>query len=312
MPHGMANLVIIGAGPIGTAAALAALEDGVADSITSVVDPDPGAREEIRGLTGAAGYASSADLPVGKEGDRAVIAFSSNADKVAPEINRVVTAGYHVVTTCEELAWPRRHVLDALETSARSNGRVVIVTGANPGFVMDRFPLMAAAAGRRVRHITVERRVDTSNRRDTLVAKTGRGRTKDEFDAGLIRGDVGHKGLEASAKLLATGLGWQVHDTRQTIEPILGDDDAVTGLRQHVHLRAEGELSLDLTMVMQWGLEDPVDSVEIDATPPLRFEIVGGYHGDTGTTAQILRALELCHDLEPGFYRPTELPLRYG
>lgn len=308
----MTRLVIIGAGPIGTAAALAALEDGVADSIVAVVDPDPTAVNEIRKATGAAAFTSSADLPVAHEGDCAVIAFSSSSDKVAPEVDRVLNAGYHVVTTCEELAWPSRHIHDALDTSARSNGRVVIATGANPGFVMDRFPLLAASSARNIRHITVERKIDTSTRRSTLVHKSGRGLSKDEFDAGVTGGTVGHKGLIASAKLLASGLDWQIHDVRETIEPLLGPHDVATGLRQHVHTRSRDDRSIDLTMILQWQHPDPGDIVTVDATPPLRFEIVGGYHGDLGTTAQILSAVARCHELEPGFYRPTELPLGSG
>mgnify|MGYP000390950942 CR=1 FL=1 len=39
-------------------------------------------------------------------------------------------AGYHVVTTCEGLAWAPRHLWDAMHTSARSDGKSIIVTGA--------------------------------------------------------------------------------------------------------------------------------------------------------------------------------------
>lgn len=312
MPVRMAGLVIIGAGPIGTAAALAALEDGIAESITGVVDPDPAARESIRLQTGAQGFASSADLPQARQGDRAIVAFSSRAEKSAPEIIRAVTAGYHVVTTCEELAWPERHVRDALTTTAVSNGRVIVVTGTNPGFAMDRFPLFVAGASRNVTHIEVTRRVDTSTRRATLVAKTGRGLRKDEFDDGVARGEVGHKGLAASAKLVATGLGWYYHDVRESLQPILDDEDRVAGIRQEVMLRADDGKTAHLTMVMEWGLPDPVDIVEVNGDPPMRVEIAGGYHGDLGTTAQVLMALSRCHELEPGLYRPTDLPVRFG
>ncbi|NNC75188.1 MAG: dihydrodipicolinate reductase, partial [Acidimicrobiia bacterium] len=65
-----------------------------------------------------------------------------------------------------------------------------------------------------------------------------------------------------------------------------------------------------LTMV--WDVERPGDTIEIHGDPPIRLEMPGGYHGDRGTAAQVVRAIERCHELEPAFYRPTDLPLRLG
>jgi 4-hydroxy-tetrahydrodipicolinate reductase len=304
----MGNLLIVGAGPIGTAAARAALEDGVVAAVSAVVDPDPAARRELETLTGAAGYASAADLPVGREGDRALVAFSSSADKVAPEIVRLLSAGYHVVTTCEELAWPARHIWQAMHTAARSNGRVVIVTGANPGFVMDQFPLMAATASRNVHAISVRRVVDTSQRRISLVEKTGRGLTVDEFRAGLASGRLGHKGLVASIKLLAHALGWPHHDVKETVAPLVSEG-VVTGIHHHAQLRSDGR-TIDLDLVMDWEPAEQGDTVHIDGEPPLRIHIEGGYHGDRGTTTQVVQALRRCPTLAPAFYRSIDLPLR--
>jgi 2,4-diaminopentanoate dehydrogenase len=302
------RLLIVGAGEIGTAAAQAALADGVVTGIVGAVDPDPDAREQLRQMFGTPGYANSADLPPAREGDLALVAFSSRAEVVAPEIVRLVSVGYHVVTTCEELAWPERHVLQALETSARTDSRVVVVTGANPGFVMDRLPLLAALASRHVRSVAVIRRVDTSTRRDRLVAKTGRGLSVDEFERAVKEGTVGHAGLVASGRLIASGLGWQSHDTRETIEPVLADG-VVAGLRQQAVIRTPDRNEIRLEMEMVWGAVDPLDRVVVDGDPPITLEIAGGYHGDTGTTAQVLTALANCHQLAPGFYRPGDLPL---
>ena len=125
------------------------------------------------------GYVSTLDVPAAREGDRALVAFSSSAEETAPAILRLVSAGYHVVTTAEEMAWPPRHIWEAMHTAAKSHRRTIIMTGANPGFVMDRLPLVAVSASRGVKHITVRRRVDSATRRDTLVAKTGRGLSRE-------------------------------------------------------------------------------------------------------------------------------------
>jgi 4-hydroxy-tetrahydrodipicolinate reductase len=306
----MGNLLIVGAGPIGTAAARAALEDGVVASVSAVVDPDPTARAELESLTGAPGYAATADVPLAREGDRAVVAFSSSADKVAPEIVRLVSAGYHVVTTCEELAWGSRHVWQAMHTAARSNGRVIVVTGANPGFVMDQFPLMAATASRNITAITVRRVVDTSQRRAQLVEKTGRGLSSAEFDDGIASGRLGHKGLVASMKLLAHALGWPHHDVKETISPLVVGE-VVSGIHHHAVLQTYGR-SITMDLVMDWEPDDPGDTVTIDGEPPLRIHIEGGYHGDRGTITQLVQALRRCNSLPPAFYRSVDLPLRIG
>ena len=306
----MPNLLIVGAGPIGVAAARAAVEDRVVGRVSGVVDPDPAARAVLVDEMGTAGFESTADVPVAVEGDRAIVAFSSSADRVAPEIVRLVSAGYHVVTTCEELAWPPRHIWKAMHTAARSDGRVIVVTGANPGFVMDQVPLFAATASRNVTRISVRRVVDSSDRRQPLVAKTGRGLTVDAFHAGVEAGEVGHRGLEASLKLLGHGLGWPNHDVKETIEPIVVDG-VVTGIHHHARLRTDGR-RIDLDLVMDWEPDDPRDEVVIEGEPPLHIRIDGGYHGDRGTTTQVVQALRRCTALTPAFYRPIDLPLRLG
>ncbi len=306
----MGNLLIVGAGTIGTSAARAAVEDGAVDRVAGVVDPDPAARHELEVLTGAPGYASTADLPTGQAGDRAIVAFSSSAEKVAPEIDRLVSAGYHVVTTCEGLARPDRHIWKAMHAAARSNARVIIVTGANPGFIMDKFPLVAANATRNVKAITVTRRVNTADRRLPLVEKTGRGLTVEEFHAGIAAGRLAKQGLIGSIKLLAHGLQWPNHDVHETVEPIVVDG-VVTGLHHHVRLRSAGR-SIDLDLTMDWELADSYDEVIIDGDPPIHIRIDGGYHGDRGTTSQLVNALRHCNELEPAFYRPIDLPLRIG
>jgi 4-hydroxy-tetrahydrodipicolinate reductase len=307
----MAGLVIVGAGPIGTWVAQAALRDRVVDAIVGVVDPDDRARRELVASTGAPGYATTVHLPRAASGDVALVSFASAAEKVAPEIIRLVSAGYDVVTTCEGLAWAPRHLWDAMHTSAQSDGRTIIVTGANPGFAMDRLPLMLAGASREVTTIHVERSMDTSACRPSLIAKSGRGLTEDEFIDGVAAGKVGHKGLDSSARLIARGLEWPHKDVVTTIEPIL-EDGMATGVRQKARLSAGEGRDITLELTMAWQMEEPFDRVSIIGVPPLSIEIPGGYPIDDGTAAHVVAAIRHAASLSPGFYRPTDLPLRFG
>ena len=307
----MAGLVIVGAGPIGTLGAEAALEDGVVETIVAVVDPDERARRELVAATGAPGYASTVGLPRARPGDIALVAFASAAEKVAPEIIRLVSAGYDVVTTCEGLAWAPRHIWDAMHTSARSDGKRIIVTGTNPGFVMDRLPLMVAGASRKISRILVERHLDTSGRRPSLVAKSGRGLSEDEFREAVAAGRVGAKGLDSSARLIARGLEWPHRDVTVRIEPIM-DNGHVAGAHHSARLSAGQGREIALDLVMAWGLEETFDRITIDGTPPIVMETIAGFPGDEGTAAQVVGAIRRMSTLVPGFYRPTDIPLRYG
>lgn len=303
--------MIVGAGPIGTLGAEAALADGVVDQIVGVVDPDERVRRELVAATGARGYASTVELPKAAPGDAALVAFASSAEKVAPEIIRLVSAGYNVVTTCEGLAWAPRHLWDALHTSARSDGRTIIVTGTNPGFVMDRLPLLVAGASREITRIHVERHMDTSNRRPSLVAKSGRGLTETEFAEGVAAGRVGAKGLDSSARLIARGLEWPHNDVTVGIEPVM-DDGKIVGAAHHARLRTGEGREIVLDLVMAWGLDPTFDRITIDGSPPIVVETIDGFPGDEGTAAHVVGALRRLSTLEPGFYRPTDIPLRYG
>lgn len=307
----MAGLVIVGAGPVGTWVAEAAVGDGVVDAVIGVVDPDDAARRELVAATGAPGYATTVQLPRSQTGDVALVAFASAAEKVAPEIIRLVSAGYDVVTTCEGLAWAPRHLWDAMHTSARSDGRTIIVTGANPGFAMDRLPLLLAGASRELTSIMVKRSMDTSACRPSLIAKSGRGLGETEFASQLAAGRVGHKGLDASARLIARGLEWPHKDVIHTVMPILEGTTAI-GSRQSTTLSAGNGRSITLDLTMAWKLEEPFDQVVIEGTPPINVRIAGGYPIDDGTAAHVVGAIRHVVSLPAGFYRPTDLPLRFG
>jgi 2,4-diaminopentanoate dehydrogenase len=310
-PAGLADggrrLVLIGAGPVALAAAAAALEDGAATAVAAVVDPADLARHDAVGRLGGTPYRTVEELPVGV-GELAVAAFSSRASLVTPVAARAMERGCHVITTCEELADPPTRTRAELARVAANTGRSLVVAGANPGFVMDRLPLALVDGCRDIRTVHVVRRLDTSTRRPPLVAKTGYRLTIEAFQTGVRAGTVGHVGLDASARLLAEGLGWPVGRMDSSIEPVIGDDGLVAGQHQVLELVSDGRRSITLELTMAWKLPDPSDRIRIEGAFPLSFEIHGGYPGDEGTTAQIVNALSRVQELAPGLYRPTDLP----
>lgn len=298
----MNGLVLVGAGPIGIDAARGCVALGVADAIVAVADTDPAAQVVAAEMFRCPVVATAADLPEAGAVDVAVLAFSSSATATAAVAADMLGRGWHVVTTCEELSDPLRPERDRLHRAARAARRAVVATGANPGFAMDGFPLAIAQGSAGVSAVRVMRRVDTSTRRQPLVAKTGRGLTETAFRAQAAAGELGHVGLRASARLLAVGLGWDVDSVEEVIEPVLAGDESVAGLHQRATGRDAAGRVVSLDLVMTWGLAGAVDRVEVDGSPPLVVEIVGGYPGDEGTTARVVRAVAACRTLEPGVH----------
>lgn len=301
------RLALIGAGPVALAAGRAALEDRAAGSIVAIVDPADEARRRAVGALGGSALRSVDELAAGVA-DLAVAAFSSRAELVAPVAVQAMGLGCHVVTTCEELADPLPAMRAELAGAAQRSGRSLVVTGANPGFVMDRLPLELAGGCRGVRHVHVIRRLDTRTRRRPLVVKSGYGLSVGEFEDGARAGSVGHVGLEVSARLLAEGLGWDARPVEAVIEPVLDGDGPVLGQYQRLVLADGQDRTIRFELTMAWGLADPVDRVHIEGTVGLDVEIPGGYPGDEGTTARVVHALARIGGLRPGYYRPIDLP----
>jgi 4-hydroxy-tetrahydrodipicolinate reductase len=295
---------------VGLAAARAALDDGAADRAAGVVDPDRTARETAAESIGCTAFASISDLPApAVAGEVALVAFSSAALPSADAALALLRSGRHVVTTCEELAFPDPALRARLDSAARSASRALVVTGANPGFVMDRLPALLARSSRAVRAVRVQRRVDSSRRRGPLVRKTGRGLTAADFAARVAAGTMGHVGLSESTRLIARALGWDGELRDDGIEPVLDASGAVAGLHQWTRLVDEGGRSVELDLQMVWGIPDEGDRVEVDGDPPLRVQVEGGFHGDRGTASQVSAAVALAPRLAPGFWDPVDLPL---
>ncbi|RPI26335.1 MAG: hypothetical protein EHM57_00285, partial [Actinobacteria bacterium] len=278
------RMILIGAGPMGLAAAKAARDDGVV-TIVGAVDLDPTSRDAAGRDLGVDTYGSVDDIAPGSA-DVALLAFSSRLAPVESAVMRLVgDVGCHVVTTCEEMAFPDPETRRRLEAACRRAARSVMVTGANPGFAMDRIPLALAGGCRNVREIRVTRRVDTSTRRRPLVAKTGYGLSVSEFQTAVQAGAIGHVGLEASAELLAEGLGWRTAEVSGFTHPVIDDHGSVLGQHQLLTLSDAAGRYIELDLTMAWNLEDPIDRIEIVGDVGLVAEIRGGYPGDQGTTA---------------------------
>ena len=250
---------------------------------------------------------------------------SSYLAKVSDQLMACLQAGSHVVSTCEELAYPfRKHpeLSQQLNRAAREHRVALLGTGVNPGFAMDKLVLTLSTACQEVRGVTVRRVVDASRRRLPLQKKVGAGMTVEEFQAQVQAGVIKHHGLPESAAMIADTLGLRVDKIEETIEPVVAEQTVrseflevtsgrVKGVRQVARGIGDAHENVRLELQMYLGAPDPVDAIEISGLPDLKLAIPGGIHGDLATAAIAVNCIPALLEAKPGLLTSRDIPMRF-
>lgn len=323
---GRVPVVVMGLGFIGREIARAALASSEVE-LVGAVDRGPalaGARvSEVLGVPAGSlkvqGKLSAVGAPRG-----AVLlhATASRLPEVADQVLEAVGLGLHVVSTCEELAFPwfrQAKLADKLERAAVRAGASVLGAGVNPGFVMDRLVTTLGQVCGEVRRVKVTRVVDAAQRRPGLQRKVGAGLSEEDFFHLLDQDELGPMGLVESAALCALGLGLDCDDYEEELSPVLATEDLTTGawpvkrgqvagLHQVAVALEEGQERVRLELTVAVGADEPRDTIDIDADPPLRLVIPGGLPGDRATANLVVNAAPRVASAEPGLLTVLELP----
>lgn len=305
------KVVLCGMGAIGTEILKYLLERS--HEIVGVVDNEPSkvgrTVAELTGLpVGTRVVATVRDAAL-DEADVAVFSTKSRIAELVDDVSFAASKGLDVVTTSEEMAYPKyaaAEASEALDALAKQKGCTVVGVGVNPGFVMDLVPAVVASATKSPSSIHVVRSVDVSRRRHQLQVKTGLGHSRVKFEKELAEGKLGHVGLIESAHLIALSLGKPFEDLRHGIFPVLGSEDYVMGVRQFVEGRAGAcQIRLDLEMTMTSA---DFDVVEVKGDPSLKVRFEKGVFGDSATVALVVHAVERVGKARPGLITVLELP----
>ena len=249
-------------------------------------------------------------------------ATGSRLDEVEGELAQALTAGLSVVSTCEELSYPwLRHpeIAERLDKLAQKRKLALLGTGVNPGFVMDRLPATLGAVCGKVDRVRVMRVVDSRTRRKQLQLKTGAGMNEEEFDRGVDEGTLGHVGLMESAALAALGVGLEVDEVDESIDPVEADEDmqgdgfrvpkgGIVGIKQVARAFHDGKEVANLDLTIALGAPSPRDEIWLDADPAVHLVIPGGTPGDKATAWTVVHAAPLVHGSEPGLISVLDLP----
>lgn len=249
-------------------------------------------------------------------------ATGSRLPQVQDQLLEAMSHGLHVVSTCEELAFPwfnHPEIAERLEAAAHRANVSIVGTGVNPGFVLDRLVATAGQVCGQVRHAKVTRTVDARTRREALQRKVGAGLTEEAFFSLVDQGRIGHVGLVESAALCALGLGLDCDDYEEELTPVFAEEEItggafvvkqgqVAGMHQVAVALEDGQERVRLELTIALGVDDPQDVIELEAEPRLKLVIPGGVPGDRATANLVVNAAPRMTASQAGLLTVLELP----
>jgi hypothetical protein len=323
------KVAIVGLGPVGQSVARSVLQT---PGLKLVAAADPAPQHAGKDVGVVLGLPRKLRVKVEGNPDRffkkvradvAIVCTSSLIKDVKPQVAALLQRRIHVLTTCEELAFPlpaRVAVFRDLDRLAKRKKVSALATGVNPGYAMDALALMLTAPCARVRRVSVTRVVDAASRRLPLQRRVGAGLNLGQFRRAVTEGTVRHIGLVESAHMIASALGWKLDRVDETLEPAIAPRDldtevllipagAAAGIRQAVRAYRGGELAVSLDLQIYVGAESPRDHVLVDADPPIDATIAGGVSGDLATAAIVVNSLPRLLAAPPGLLSMKDLPL---
>ncbi|HEY6555511.1 MAG TPA: dihydrodipicolinate reductase [Vicinamibacteria bacterium] len=323
------RVIVCGLGPIGQGIArLALAAEGVRVVGASDISPTHAGKDlgTVLGLPKKLRLKIEPDtarLLRKTKADVAILCTGSSVKAVKPQVLALVQKGLHVVTTCEEMAFPapaHQAMLKDVDRLARAKKVAVLGTGVNPGYAMDALVLMLTAPCVSVNRVSATRVVNAASRRLPLQRKVGAGLNLAQFRRALTEGSVRHVGLVESVHMIAAGLGWKLDKVEENIEPAIAPRDldtdylrvpagAVAGIKQTARGYRNGDLAVSLDLQMYVGAESPRDHVLVDGEPRVDVTVAGGLAGDIATGAIVMNAIPKLLAAPAGFVTMKDLPL---
>ena len=326
---GKISVVQYGCGPIGSSVAKLASQRrnikivGAIDIDKNKVDKDLG---DVIGLDKRLGVTINDDATAvlsQTKPDIVLHTTSSWLKKVHEQLSDIIRAGINIISTTEELSFPWRKepgLATEIDRLAKEHKVSVLATGINPGFLMDTWPLAMTAVCQEVKQVRVARIQDASTRRLPFQKKIGAGCTLKEFKELVDAGTLRHVGLTESIAMIAAGLGWELDDIRDEIEPIVAESEIgsqyltvkpgqAAGVKQTGRGLKGGQELITLDFQASLGAKESYDAVYITGTPNMEVVIKGGTHGDIATAAMVVNAIPRVIEAPPGLLTMKDLPL---
>lgn len=260
--------------------------------------------------------------------DVCIVATTSFIKIVFPLIKMAAEAGMNVVTTAEEMSYPRTldpELSDELDKIAKENQISILGTGVNPGFIMDLVVIMLTGVCDRVDSLNVTRINDLACFGKAVMVEQGIGLKPEEFIQGVKDDTVaGHVGFLQSFGMFEEAFGVKFNNIRQEKEPILTTVPRVTelvsvhagdvaGCRQlgYANLGDKTFITMEHPQQIKPQMEniETGDYITVHGTPNLNLQIKPEIPGGIATIAICVNMIPLVINSEPGLKTMLDLPI---
>jgi 4-hydroxy-tetrahydrodipicolinate reductase len=260
--------------------------------------------------------------------DVVVVATATRLADVLPVLTAVAPTRVPIVCTAEDLAFIRATDSDEaarIIALAETHRIPIVATGANPGFVLDLWPLTLSGLAWDIETLRARRIVDVSVFGRRVRASLGIDLTPDAFRAGIADGSVvGHAGFPESLRILAASMGRELERVEIVSDPILATEPLTiadgsviapgrtAGADQRATGWYDGRAWLDISMTLHVqpaaaGLQ-PTDEIQLDGRHGLHVRVEPGCRALLSTAAMIVNGLPRAMAAAPGVHGPGDLP----
>lgn len=260
--------------------------------------------------------------------DVVLLSTFSFVNEVFPQVKTILEHGANVITIAEEMAYPwvaSEELSDEMDRLAKEQGKTVLGTGINPGFVLDTLVITLTGIAGDIKRIHARRVNDLSPFGPTVMRTQGVGTTPQEFEKGLASGDiVGHVGFKQSLMLIGKAVGWEIQEISEERLPIISRVERATkyvrvapgnvaGCRHTARAYSGGKEVILLEHPQQICPElegvETGDYVTIEGDPPVNLAIRPEIPGGTGTIAIAVNMIPLALKARPGLLTMADLPV---
>ena len=260
-----------------------------------------------------------------------ILATDSFTAKAFPKIKTIVEAGVNVISTAEEMSYPRAQspeLSEQIDDLAKKHGVTVLGTGINPGLMMDLLAICLTGCMTDVEKVMCRRVNSLSPFGPAVMEEQGVGLSVEDFEKGVSAGTLaGHVGFAESVGMICQALGWKLDKFTQQMAPIVTGVDrrspygfAKAGDVAGVNMTGQGyvEGAAKVEMIHPQQIEPEMegthtgDYITIEGTPPVNMAIKPEVDGGIGTIAMCVNTIPHVINARPGLKTMLDLPVPHA
>ncbi|MFK5883992.1 MAG: 2,4-diaminopentanoate dehydrogenase [Candidatus Izemoplasma sp.] len=268
------------------------------------------------------------DLLDSKNCDLVLLATDSFTKKAFPKMKLILEKGINVISTAEEMAYPKAQdpdLAEELNKIAKTNSVTLLGTGINPGFIMDLLVIALSGTMTDVEYIEANRVNSLSPFGPAVMEEQGVGISVEAFNKGIEDKTLsGHVGFAESVYMIADALGVKLDEFRTQMAPIVTNVDrfskygkALKGNVAGVNMTGQGLINnkVFINMKHPQQIEPELagtstgDYIILKGNPNISMAITPEIDGGIGTIAMCVNMIPHVLNARPGLKTMIDLPV---